>query len=69
MLLTGCGEIEKILTTDRDTHPDQSYECAEYPEEPTGYYTQKDVASYIIDARAAYNDCRTKLTALGKKGK
>jgi hypothetical protein len=35
--------------------------CTQWPEEPTGDYTQRDVADYIIDGRGAYNDCAEKL--------
>ena len=38
--------------------------CADYPQEPTGNFTQKDVAEYVIDGKAAWMDCRNKAEAL-----
>ncbi|MCB1559174.1 MAG: hypothetical protein KDJ50_09665 [Alphaproteobacteria bacterium] len=38
--------------------------CADYPEEPNGNFTQKDVAEYVIDGKAAWMDCRNKAESL-----
>jgi len=48
--------------------PKGDYDCADYPEEPTDYpdgtpYTQADVADNVIEAKAAWMDCRDKLKA------
>lgn len=36
----------------------------EWPNSPEMPYTQKDVASYIIDAHLSWQDCQGKLGAL-----
>lgn len=57
-LLSGCETIGWIKN---DNPVNSDYACTAWPDEPTGDFTQADVASYIIDARGAYNDCSAKL--------
>lgn len=64
MALSGCGLLGKEWTNNDNNYSAESYECAAWPPEPTGAYTQRDVAAYATDARGSYNDCRDKLKAL-----
>ena len=63
MDLSGCDTIPTSIDFSLPT-PDKV--CSDYPEEPTGDYTQKDVLIYAIDAKAAWLDCRSKAEALEK---
>lgn len=38
--------------------------CQRAPTKPTGDYTQRDVASYVVDLAEAGADCRAKVDAL-----
>ena len=48
----------------KNTHWRPKISAQIYPKEPTGNFTQKDVAEYVIDGKAAWMDCRNKAEAL-----
>lgn len=63
--LSGCETLNEVfLQSGKNTHLKAENICADYPQEPTGNFTQKDVAEYVIDGKAAWMDCRNKAEAL-----
>ena len=62
--LSGCETLNEVFSI-WEKHP---FEGRKYlrrlPKEPTGNFTQKDVAEYVIDGKAAWMDCRNKAEAL-----
>ncbi len=63
MVLSGCETTKAAINFD---WPEPDKVCSDYPEEPTGAYTQRDVLDYAIDAKAAWYDCHAKAEALEK---
>lgn len=65
VLLSGCETLSNFIPPiGKDQSSYTENVCADYPEEPTGNFTQKDVAEYAIDGKAAWMDCRNKAQAL-----
>lgn len=52
MLLSGCATKSSV--------------CADYPQPPIGDYTQRNVAVYAIEAKAAWMGCRDRAEGLQK---
>ena len=63
--LSGCETLNEVISPKGKNSQEESKSvCADYPKEPTGNFTQKDVAEYAIDGKAAWMDCRNKAEAL-----
>lgn len=60
-LLTGCASPANLSSL-----PKEAFEAPAKPVPPTGNYTQKDVAKFIIYEDNTLNVCIGKLNTLGK---
>ena len=64
-LSTGCGpEPLTELRIERPEVPAGLLTCAPEPAVPPPEATQRDVALYLLDLGAAYDDCRGRLEAV-----
>lgn len=64
ILLSGCGPDDKPVV--ELTPPPSITTCRAAPAFPTGDFTQRDVAAFIVDLWADYEDCSEKLAAVKK---
>lgn len=56
LCLTACSTPKSV--------PAAAYTCKPWPEAPKGSYGYREIGSYIVTAKDAYNDCTAKLEAL-----
>lgn len=57
MLSTGCSSVVTKAQTVKLTPPEELLTCKDAPQIPPAPRTQRDVAVYIAELRAAHQDC------------
>lgn len=66
--LTGCSRLAPMLTEVLRVQPPQAplslRQCLPRPDPPTGDYTQRDVAAFIVRLDERGEDCASHLQAL-----
>lgn len=65
LLLTACAGGPGRTELVRLPIPDALLACAAAPDPPSGAYTQRSVALWIVELAASGDDCRLKLGQVG----
>ncbi len=68
LVVAGCSpSVQRVPTFISPNVPQALLTCKAMPPEPTGEFTQRDVAVYIVNARAAHRSCSGNLAAVNKQ--